>query len=129
MRAATRQFEAIEDPIVAECMAIRWALELSEGWGFNRITMETDCSRAMTEYYNPNPRSPLFGLLDDARSCLKQMEEFSLIFSPRSSNSVAHRLAKSFCFQGPTLWNESFTLPFPVLELIQKDVHKLAFSK
>lgn len=64
-KASAKRVEVVNDPAVVECLTLRWALELAESWGIRKIILETDCRRAVDEFKNPDPSSPLFGLLID----------------------------------------------------------------
>lgn len=118
--AATKQVVTIDDPAVAECFALRWAMELADIWGLRKVVLESDCRRAVEELKNPDTLSPLFGLLRDAVDLASSMEVFSFVFSPRACNMVAHCLAKSYCYSEGQLWSKNF--PRDIVSLAWKDV-------
>lgn len=89
----------MNDLVVVEYLAIRWALELAKIWGIRKTILETDCSRVVVEFVNLDPSSPLHGLVADVADLASSMEYFSLAFSPKSCNKVAHGLAK--LYSGP----------------------------
>lgn len=51
-------------------------------WGYKHIILETDCLQVVKEYINPNPSSPLYGLLTDVVDIVSSLDEFSLVFFP-----------------------------------------------
>lgn len=75
--------------------------------------MESDFLRVVVEFQHSNPLAPLFGVLKDAREFASRMEVFSLCFSHRTCNSIAHCLAKTYSGQIVSMLEG----PFPVLLL------------
>lgn len=118
--AAARAEYKVDSPAVAECLALRWAMELIGDLEHRRILMETDCFQAVKEFKDPNPLSSLFGLLEDVREMASTFDDFKLVFSPRSCNELAHNIARNFSTVEATVWKIHF--PFCISELAFKDV-------
>lgn len=106
--AGAKYVSSMEDPVVAECLALRWAMDLIGASDYTRIMLETDCLRACGEFRNPNPQSQIHDLLEDIRAFADGFEEFSLSFAPRICNMVAHVMAKNFSKDEPVLWMNDF---------------------
>lgn len=115
-----KQVETINDPAMAKCLALRWAMDLVVIWGIKKMVLESDCRRAVDECLNHFPSSPLFELLRDVLDLASSIEAFSIVFCPRSCNKVADKLAKCFCNSVMTLWSDSF--PRDIVSLAQSDV-------
>lgn len=117
---------SMEDLAVAECLALRWAMDLIRESEHTRIILETDYLRVCDEYTKPNPRSQIYDFLEDIRVLADELEAFSLTFTQRDSNIVVHNLAKFFSKDEPALWLYNF--PDNISLLAEKYVYLCEFS-
>lgn len=92
--AGAKSLLSMEDPAMAECLALRWAMDLICESEHTKIILESDCLRVCDEFLNSNPRSQIHDLLEDIRVLVDGLDDFSLCFAPRNCNLVAHNLAK-----------------------------------
>lgn len=118
--AAVCSVVTIDRSKIAECLALRWALDLIRVCEFRMVVLETDCLQAVKEFHKPNPASLIFNLLGDTKNTYRCLNGFCLNFSHRSSNLVAHTITKTLSSSYVTIWEGDF--PDLIVQLAQNDV-------
>lgn len=119
--AGAKSLPSTEDPAVAECLALIWAMELICESEHKSVVLETDCLKAFNEFTTPNHRSQIHDLLEDIRELAEGLESFSFSFAPRTYNRVAHSLAKCFSKAELVHWMKEYL--YNILSLAVNDVN------
>jgi ribonuclease HI len=89
-------FPAVSDPERAELLACRRAAQLAKG--VNKLVMETDCAGAVAKLKAQEMDRSVHGpLVEEIKSLLGDFDDFLIRHVRRSSNAVAHFLAKEGC--------------------------------
>ncbi|XVF19448.1 hypothetical protein REPUB_Repub11eG0112000 [Reevesia pubescens] len=94
--SAYTRFNSVRSSLMAEVLAIWWALEIAREQHFNRIVVESDCLLAVNEINNKGRRT-----LWEGGNVIYNIVDLALEFSictfshtRRNSNKLAHVLAK-----------------------------------
>ncbi|XP_057440277.1 uncharacterized protein LOC130732189 [Lotus japonicus] len=121
LAAATSTMGPVLSSVLAEALALRWALGLAKELGFRRIWVETDCL-VLYNYWERREGgfSHLETVVKDCRLLLCSFDVFTFTFVRRTGNSVADALAKLAFRLGCLVWIEE--APLEVSSLIQDDV-------
>jgi hypothetical protein len=100
---------AAVDPERAELVACRRAVVLAEWLGFSKLCLESDCLGAVVKIKNSEVDRSLHGpLVEEIKELLRGFEASEVRYVRRSSNVVAHSLAKESCVNNSsTVWVES----------------------
>lgn len=121
LAAATSTMGPVLSSVLAEALALRWALGLAKELGFRRIWVETDCL-VLYNYWERREGgfSHLETVVKDCRLLLCSFDVFTFTFVRRTGNSVADALAKLAFRLGCLVLIEE--APLEVSSLIQDDV-------
>ncbi|XP_074378240.1 uncharacterized protein LOC141719767 [Apium graveolens] len=109
IRARSKRLQTGHQPRIAEAISLKEALSWTKQWRSRKCIFETDAKSlvdAITGSKDNQGRSTFDTIVDDCKELLKHFEEVSLVFVPRSANSVAHLLARGAHFvSGLQEWN------------------------
>jgi ribonuclease HI len=96
--AASCFFPHVVDPERAELLACRRAVQLAKEVGVSKLAMETDCAGAVAKLKAQEMDRSVHGpLVEEIKALLGDFEDFSISHVRRSSNVVAHVLAREGC--------------------------------
>ncbi|PON32803.1 Ribonuclease H-like domain containing protein [Parasponia andersonii] len=90
----SQKLKGFFDPLVAELLVIRASLMFAKEVGPHIDITESECSTAMTVTNNLSGHSPLYLIVNDIVSLLKEAGGGICRFSPLTENETAHLLAK-----------------------------------
>ncbi|KAK8952445.1 hypothetical protein KSP39_PZI004212 [Platanthera zijinensis] len=106
----------MDNPLVAEALAARLAIEMAVTNGWTSVVVEGDCATVIHHLATLTvPFSLDRPIIRDALALARSIPTIEFVFARRSCNRVAHAIA-SASFLGPR------SLPDSVLDLIQKDL-------
>ena len=87
-----------------EALACRDGMKLAAQMGLRRVALETDCLQVVQLWKKESQRSIIDPILKEMEEISLAFQEFSFSFISRSSNKVAHLLARqvssSHCCRG-----------------------------
>jgi ribonuclease HI len=114
-------FPAVSDPERAELLACRRTAHLAKETGVRKLVLETDCAGAVAKLKAQEMDRSVHGpLVEEIKSLLGDFDEFSIRQVRRSSNPVAHVLAKEGCLNKcNAVWVD--VLPDFVSDLLAQD--------
>ena len=106
VQAASRgYFARIQNPEVAEAMALRQALFLARERGMQRIMVASDCLSLINKIKEPNlDRSPTGAIVHDIKNWATKFMSCRFTHVYRSCNLAAHTLARSAEYDGRSCW-------------------------
>ena len=88
------------DPAIAETMSCREELSWLKSLGLNRVILESDTQLIIQSILGSKVDSSYFGsLVDDCRSLAKDLGECLFVFVKKSTNQIAHVLARVVGFE------------------------------
>lgn len=91
--AATHYQEVRMDPLMAEAVGLRWALNLATNWNLDSLVVSSDCQQLVKAFHSPIEYPSLKNILLDCLQLIDSFSSFSLLFEYRQTNRVAHALA------------------------------------
>jgi hypothetical protein len=99
--AWSKVYQGISDPLCAEALAFRDAVLFAQERNFRSVIFETDCLE-LVRYWEARrtDRSAIATLLQDVSELVASFQFFSLVFTRRSANTVAHLCARAACLGG-----------------------------
>jgi ribonuclease HI len=102
------------DPVTAEALAARRAVEVSHMLGLRKIILEGDALQIVQALQSTDGGKYSYGLLiEDMQQLLRRFSEFSVQFVRREANGAAHKLARLALSMGENkFWRDNF--PFQV---------------
>jgi ribonuclease HI len=81
--------------MMMEVLALKEGLIIAKQRGFLKVCAETDCLTVVQLWDKlDTQRSAINSILGDIKEISRSFDEFSLVFSSRSCNRVAHECAK-----------------------------------
>ena len=84
------------DPAIAEVMSCREALSWLKSLGLNKVILEFDAQLVIQSILGSKVDGSYFGsLIDDCRFLAKDLDECLFVFVKRSTNQIAHVLARA----------------------------------
>jgi ribonuclease HI len=96
--AASCFFPHVVDPERAELRACRRAVQLAKEVGVSTLALESDCAGAVAKLKAQEVDRSVHGpLVKEIKALLGDFEVFSISHVRRSSNTVAHVLAREGC--------------------------------
>jgi hypothetical protein len=100
---------AAVDPERAELVACRRAVLLADWLGFSKLCLESNCLGVVAKIKSPEVDRSLHGpLVEEIKGLLRGFDASEVRHMRRSSNFVAHSLAKESCGnKSSTVWVES----------------------
>ncbi|KAK6136178.1 hypothetical protein DH2020_030069 [Rehmannia glutinosa] len=102
---------------IAEALACRKGLLLARDLHLDHIQLETDCMKVVQAHNSHQSDLSYFGtIINDIRSIGNSFSSFSVIFTRRTANTIAHNLAK-FAFSNSCNGFYSGSLP-PELDFL-----------
>ncbi|KAF5461306.1 hypothetical protein F2P56_017417 [Juglans regia] len=106
LTACCDQKEHVQHPATAECMALWKAMEISRDLGFHRVVFEGDAQNIVRAINEDNTDYPSYGsIIHDAKKMLQQQQGWKVQYAHRTSNEVAHKLAKqALCLESEFIW-------------------------
>lgn len=107
--AGTSQLQQASTPLEAEGIALLHALQSSWYRGYMRLIMEGDCKTLFDILHGNITFASMEHLITDIRSWADRFTEISFLLTPRDSNRIADRLAKSAHDQ--TVTSQTFLYP------------------
>ncbi|KAG5030653.1 hypothetical protein JHK85_014635 [Glycine max] len=124
LAAASMLVPSVYQPHIGEAVAFRWALETARHLSFSRILFETDCLRIVPQWKNRHTQNNSYfaGLIQDC--AILAGPNFVENITYRSTNRVAHELARLAFTVKDFVWIEE--APCCVEPLIDADVRPLA---
>lgn len=124
LAAASMLVPSVYEPHIGEAVAFRWALETARHLSFSRILFETDCLRIVPQWKNRHTQNNSYfaGLIQDC--AILAGPNFVENITYRSTNRVAHELARLAFTVKDFVWIEE--APCCVEPLIDADVRPLA---
>jgi ribonuclease HI len=94
--AGARWLDHVADPLSAETIAMKEALELTVEVGADQVIMETDCAVLKTLLDTENyRRSPVSSLCHDILELSRGFSKFKLVWTQRQANGAAHWCAST----------------------------------
>jgi hypothetical protein len=117
-------FPVVSDPERAELLACRRAALLAKETGVSKLMLETDCAGAVAKLKALEMDRSVHGpLVEEIKSLLCDFDEFLIRQVRRSSNAVAHVLAKEGCLNKcNAVWVD--VLPDFVSDLVAQDARR-----
>ncbi|XP_042976027.1 uncharacterized protein LOC122307281 [Carya illinoinensis] len=108
MVAVCDQIRNVENPVVAECYALRLAVELCSELYIHDATFEGDAKNVIMAVQKDEEEMSDFGsLIEDIKFYFNRNADWHLQFTFRESNTVAHCLAKkALSLLEKTVWIE-----------------------
>ena len=105
--------DLIQDPVLAEVLAARRAVELCLLMGIRKIILEGDSLQVVQALQASKGGHSIIGpIVEDAQHLCRRFSVFTLQHVPRGANGEAHNLAKlAFLREGHTVWRDNFPLP------------------
>ncbi|XP_042939453.1 uncharacterized protein LOC122312659 [Carya illinoinensis] len=95
LTACCDQRPHVQNPAIAECLALWKALELCRDLGFCRVWFEGDAQTIVKAVNEEMPDFPCYGsIVLDVKKLLEQQVGWKIQYIHRSSNGAAHSLAK-----------------------------------
>ncbi|XP_031121078.1 uncharacterized protein LOC116024322 [Ipomoea triloba] len=105
-------WRAAFNPPKPEVMGIRKALKWIRDLGIDNLQLESDCQQAILGIFHSYDSVSYFDiLLDDVRYIASSFVNLSFLFAKRSTNRVAHCLARESLSMSNRI--DCFTHPFP----------------
>jgi ribonuclease HI len=100
----------VSDPVVAEALGAREAVELCRKLGLQSFLLEGDAKEIVSEIASGGASVGKYGsIVDHTLSLLSHVADWSVHFVPRESNVVAHNLARQAIVQRFTqVWIDVF---------------------
>uniref|UniRef100_A0A2N9GB01 Reverse transcriptase domain-containing protein n=1 Tax=Fagus sylvatica TaxID=28930 RepID=A0A2N9GB01_FAGSY len=120
----------IEDPLVAEAIAIKWALELAESESFPNVIVESD-SKICIDNFSDNSTSSYWkidALIPDVHRLALHFLSCCFAWVKREANMVAHELAQSFSALSSVFSCNATSLPPSVFEAWKRDLLGLSLA-
>ncbi|XVF44030.1 hypothetical protein PTKIN_Ptkin02bG0087500 [Pterospermum kingtungense] len=79
----------------------------ADSLGYRHVVFKTDAKSVVDAIFSPNvDNSEIGDLVAICKSFLDKDNDFSLCFTRRQANKVAHTLAKASCsYVSPTIWH------------------------
>ena len=108
-RGGAKWYANCLDALLMEALACRDGLALAQQFGMQQVTMETDCQESVTLWHAAeHQRSSVLALLREIQELSSLFQNFTLSFSGRNCNRVAHVLAKQVSGSVPSgRWYET----------------------
>lgn len=117
--AISKEIAGCFKPEIVETLTIIWALDIAISQGFKSLEVETDCFRIVKIFHGHRDFSALQSLASDIRWLAEKLHYFSFNFVKRTTNQMAHNIAKhGYNFHGPS---DSFPHSGPLLLLARTD--------
>uniref|UniRef100_A0A2N9HH03 Reverse transcriptase domain-containing protein n=1 Tax=Fagus sylvatica TaxID=28930 RepID=A0A2N9HH03_FAGSY len=120
----------IEDPLVAEAIAIKWALELAESESFPNVIVESD-SKICIDNFSDNSTSSYWkidALIPDVHRLALHFLSCCFAWVKREANMVAHELAQSFSALSSVFSCNATSLPPSVFAAWKRDLLGLSLA-
>jgi hypothetical protein len=96
-----RVYQGISDPLCAEALAFQDGVSFAQNRNFVLVTFETDRSELVRHWEaRGTDRSTIAPLLQDVSELAASFQSFSLVFTCRSANTVAHLCARAASLGG-----------------------------
>ncbi|KAM6546616.1 hypothetical protein CsatB_027352 [Cannabis sativa] len=122
IRAVTLLKMGSLQPHEVEAIGIKEALSWIKTNGWNGVILESDCLRVISDIQcNKHMVSPYGHIISECKALCAEIGNISLSFVKRSSNRVAHSLARSSLLEADRIFN-CFSLPFVVSSLVLDDL-------
>ncbi|WOH11862.1 hypothetical protein DCAR_0831358 [Daucus carota subsp. sativus] len=105
LRARSSVVQGSYHPREAEAISLKEALTWTKDWKRSKCVFECD-AKILVDAVNGNQGNTYFhAIVDDCTDLLKHFDEVLVLFAHRSTNMVAHSLARvSYSMSGPTEW-------------------------
>ncbi|XP_074347622.1 uncharacterized protein LOC141686487 [Apium graveolens] len=94
-RARSNQIGGLRKPREAEALSMREALSWVKGRRASKYIFETDSKLLVDAFHAIEGRSMFDTIVEDCRELAKHYEDVLVKFVPRSTNSVAHEVARA----------------------------------
>ncbi|XP_057444171.1 uncharacterized protein LOC130736352 [Lotus japonicus] len=121
LAAATMVTGPVQNPVLAEALAFRWALGLAAELGLQRVWFESDFLALVQAWERHDSGfSHLYTVVRDCRLLLSNFDAFEFSFVRRTGNCAADALARLAFHFGCIVWIEED--PLEVSSIIQDDV-------
>ncbi|XP_041009419.1 uncharacterized protein LOC121253474 [Juglans microcarpa x Juglans regia] len=86
----------VDQPVIAEGLALRKAIEPCSDLGLNRVTFEGDAQNIVKAIYNLDEDLCCYGsIIENSKSFLFTWSKWTVQYTCRNTNTVAHILAKA----------------------------------
>ena len=120
----------IEDPLVAEAIAIKWALELAESESFPNVIVESDSKICIDNLLDNSTSSywKIDALISDVNSLALHFLSCCFAWVKREANMVAHELAQSFSALSSVFSCNATSFPPLVFEAWKRDLLGLSLA-
>jgi hypothetical protein len=93
--AWAKVYTGVQDPFIAETLAMRDAFLFARAQGYQEVMFETDCQELVRCWEaRDRERTVIAPLLAEIHSLSLLFQSFSLVFLGREGNQVAHVCAK-----------------------------------
>ncbi|XP_073275463.1 uncharacterized protein [Primulina huaijiensis] len=108
----------------AEAMAFKEALSWIESMNVQEVIFESDSKIVVEAISSETEDNSEFGaIISECREVIRQKPSFSVCFTRRQANKVAHNLARASCFHArPSIWN---TPPDFIIDVLNEDRNSL----
>ncbi|KAF5449938.1 hypothetical protein F2P56_030334 [Juglans regia] len=86
----------VDQPVIAEGLALIKAMELCNDLGLNKVTFEGDSHNIVKHVYNLDEDLSCYGnIIEDSKSIFFTWSNWTIQYTHRNANTVAHNLAKA----------------------------------
>lgn len=124
MYTATHYVPYRVEPLLAEVLVIRWALEEAAKLELDTIVVETDCKEAALCFWRKKDISAVEFIVQDCRDLALQFQSFDLVHVHSECNKAAHLLANLASYFSDKFWWDHF--PSALNPVLLADVFSLA---
>ncbi|KAF5472027.1 hypothetical protein F2P56_008777 [Juglans regia] len=111
----------VDQPVIAEGLTLRKALELCSDLGLNKVTCERDAQNIVKAVYTLDEDLYYYGsIIEDSKSFLCTWSNWTVQYTQRNTNTVAHNLVKAAIHSNvEKVWIEE--APTFISSCLQKD--------
>ncbi|XP_024626573.1 uncharacterized protein [Medicago truncatula] len=92
------------DPIVAEALGVRWALQALTEHGINSVTIHSDAANVVNCINGKSSFASINMVAQDCRDLMSSLSDVCIMFISRGQNSDAHNLAALAKIVGTSTW-------------------------
>ncbi|XP_057416032.1 uncharacterized protein LOC130710699 [Lotus japonicus] len=105
--ASSHYEDCRREPLIAEAMCFRWALNLAANWGLDSLVFSSDCQQLVKAFHCPSDFPSLAHIMLDCTQLVNSFRNFSFCFDYRQTNRVAHALAaESHLYKDCEWWGD-----------------------
>jgi ribonuclease HI len=104
--------EYIHNPVTAEALAARRAVEFGQSLGIRKIILEGDAKQIVQALRSSDGGRCSYGLIiEDMQQLVRRFQEYAVHFVRQEANGEAHKLAKLALLIGENkVWMDDFPL-------------------